>query len=93
MRTYTCPFCKSHFSEADKQWDVAMAFEECPDCREPLRDFPSSAKATDPKPAAQQTWTQQGTPHNYQRPKRRNPLHSNHTHGVLFSHGHWWHSC
>lgn len=41
MQTYTCPFCKSYFSEADKQWDTAIAFAECPDCRMALRDFPA----------------------------------------------------
>lgn len=40
MPTYTCPSCKSCFSEADKQWDIAIAFAKCPNCLMSLRDFP-----------------------------------------------------
>lgn len=39
MPTYTCPSCKSCFSEADKQWDIAIAFAKCPNCLMSLRDF------------------------------------------------------
>ena len=52
MQTYTCPFCKFHFSEADKQWDSARDFWECPQCSEPLRNFPGSVKLQEGNPAA-----------------------------------------
>lgn len=44
MQTYTCPFCSFHFTESGKQWDSAIAFGECPQCSEPLRNFPGSVK-------------------------------------------------
>jgi|CXWL01.1.fsa_nt_gi hypothetical protein len=54
MQTYTCPFCKSYFSEADKQWDSARDFGECPQCSNPLRNFPvGSNRHKDTRPAQQ----------------------------------------
>ena len=44
MRTYTCPYCKLLFTEADKQWDVAIESGECPECLEALRNFPVCTK-------------------------------------------------
>lgn len=40
MRTYTCPSCKFHLSEADRAWDAAIVSWQCPECLEPLRNFP-----------------------------------------------------
>lgn len=44
MQTYSCPSCKFHFSEADKQWDSAIAFGQCPKCLQVLRNFPVRTK-------------------------------------------------
>lgn len=50
MQTYTCPSCKFCFSEADKQWDTAIAFAKCPNCPMSLRDFPVPTKPEELQP-------------------------------------------
>lgn len=40
MRSYKCPDCSFIFSEADKAWDIAIDSGRCPECLEPIRNFP-----------------------------------------------------
>lgn len=56
MQTYKCPFCKFLFTEADKEWDAAIALAKCPECLEPLRDFPVPLKPHKEKSLVQQRY-------------------------------------
>jgi DNA-directed RNA polymerase subunit RPC12/RpoP len=40
VKTYRCFDCKSTFTEADKDWDIAVNTGRCPRCHRILRDFP-----------------------------------------------------
>lgn len=40
MNTYRCFECKSTFTEADKDWDIAVNTGRCPRCHRIIRDFP-----------------------------------------------------
>lgn len=40
METYKCFDCASTFTEADRDWDVAVNTGRCPRCHKILRDFP-----------------------------------------------------
>jgi hypothetical protein len=37
---YECFNCTTTFTEADRDWDVAIGTGQCPKCRKSLRDFP-----------------------------------------------------
>lgn len=56
MQTYKCPFCKFLFTEADKEWDAAIALAKCPECLEPLLDFPVPMKPHKEKSLVQQRY-------------------------------------
>lgn len=62
MRTYSCPYCRCKFSEADKSWDVAVDSGQCPECLEPLRNFAIAQKRQEEKSLAQQPEPQEESP-------------------------------
>ncbi len=55
MQRYKCRSCAFTFSEADRSWDSAIDSGRCPQCSEPLYDFPvpvrgHKAKSAEPLP-------------------------------------------